>query len=149
MADQLPAKDAVWKYKKYLCRAKCYDLTAGGRIVVLNEAEAHENDLYTGHRVILQRAGKQSIATLDVSSDLVGRGQVGLFAELSSDLGASAVGGGLGINRFHGGRGGGMVLGQGQTPAISFGLGTEAHKGRDGGRFASTIDGLRFQFSHG
>ena len=89
MAGQLSAKDEVWKYKKYSCRAKCYDLTAGGKIVVLNETEAHENDLYTGHRVILHRAGKQSIATLDVSSDLVGRGEVGLFAEVSVDLGAS------------------------------------------------------------
>ena len=89
MANQLPAKDEVWKYKKYSCSAKCYDLTAGGKIAVLNETEAHENDLYTGHRVILRRAGKQSIATLDVSSDLVGRGEVGLFAEVSADLGAS------------------------------------------------------------
>lgn len=86
MEFSLHPKDAVWKYKKYMCRAKCFDLTAGGKIVVLNETEAHENDLYTGHRIILRRNGKESIATLDVSSDLVEPGQVGLFAEVSSDL---------------------------------------------------------------
>jgi len=87
MPAELHPKDAVWKFKKYLCRAKCFDLTAGGKIVVLNETEANENDLYAGHRVILRNKGKESIAILDVSSDLVLRGEVGLFAELSDDLG--------------------------------------------------------------
>jgi AMP phosphorylase len=88
MADLLHPKDAVWKYKKYICRAKCFDLTAGGKIVVLNETEAHENDLYAGHRVILHKGGKESIAILDITADLVGRGEVGLFAEVADDLGA-------------------------------------------------------------
>ncbi len=88
MPSALPLKDAVWKYKKYICKAKCFDLTAGGKIVVLNETEAHENDLYAGHRVILHKGGKESIAIIDISTDLVGRGEVGLFAEVADDLGA-------------------------------------------------------------
>ena len=88
MAIQLQPKDAVWKYKKFLCRAKCFDLTAGGKIVVLNEGEAHENDLYAGHRVILRKGKLESIAIVDVSTDLVDKGEVGLFAEVFSDLSA-------------------------------------------------------------
>ncbi|MCX6772410.1 MAG: AMP phosphorylase [Candidatus Micrarchaeota archaeon] len=83
------SKDDVWKYKKYVCRAKCFDITAGGKIIVLNEQEAHQNDLYASHRVILRSGGKQSIAIVDVSNDLVQAGQIGLFAEVSSELGVS------------------------------------------------------------
>ena len=81
------SKDDVWKYKKYICKAKCFDITAGGKIIVLNESEAHQNDLYASHRVILRSGGKQSIAIVDVSNDLVQPGQIGLFAEVSSELG--------------------------------------------------------------
>ncbi|MCX8175011.1 MAG: AMP phosphorylase [Candidatus Micrarchaeota archaeon] len=84
----LQKKDEVWKYKKYLCRAKLFDLVAGGKIVVLNEAEAHENDLYASHRVILRRGQKETIAIIDLSGDLVSRGEVGLFAEVSAELSA-------------------------------------------------------------
>lgn len=83
----LAPKDKVWKYKKYACRAKCFDITAGGKIIVLNETEAHENDLYTSHRVILRAAKAETIAIIDVSSDLVGRGEIVLFSEVTSDLG--------------------------------------------------------------
>lgn len=80
-------KDEVWKYKKYVCKAKCFDITAGGKIIVLNESEAHQNDLYASHRVILRHAGKQTIAIVDVASDMVQQGEVGLFAEVCSELG--------------------------------------------------------------
>lgn len=82
-------KDEVWKYKKYVCKAKCFDLVAGGKIAVLNESEAHENDLYTGHRVILRSDGGEVVATLDLSGDLVNKGEIGLFAETCSELSAS------------------------------------------------------------
>lgn len=79
-------KDDVWKYKKYICKAKVFDLIAGGKIIVLNEAEAHENDLYASHRVILRSGGKQEIAIVDLSNDLVQRGEIGLFAEAATEL---------------------------------------------------------------
>lgn len=87
MKNSLSKKDEVWKYRKYLCRAKCFDITAGGKIIVLNESEAHQNDLYAGHRVMLRYAGKETIAIVDVASDMVQPGDVGLFAEVSSELG--------------------------------------------------------------
>ena len=85
---KLAPKDSVWKYKQYVCKAKCFDITAGGKIIVLNETEAHENDLYTSHRVILRSQKAQTVAIIDVSSDLVGRGEVVLFSEVASELGA-------------------------------------------------------------
>ncbi len=93
MAGQMHKKDEVWKYKKYLCRAKCFDLTAGGKIVVLNEAEAHENDLYAGHRVILRQGRRETIVIVDLASDLVSRGEIGFFSEVCSEL--EGVDGGL------------------------------------------------------
>lgn len=86
---KLRPKDEVWKYKQYACAAKCFDISAGGKIIVLNEQEAHENDLYTGHRVVLRHRGREAIAILDLSVDLVGRGEIGLFSEVADELGAA------------------------------------------------------------
>lgn len=86
---RLRPKDEVWKYKKYICAAKCFDISTGSKIVVLNEHEAHENDLYTSHRVILRCKGKESIAILDLSNDLVAKGEIGLFAEAAEEIGAA------------------------------------------------------------
>ena len=88
MLPRLEPKDEVWKYKKYECVAKCFDLSAGGKIIVLNEAEANENDLYASHRVILRTKNADTVAIVDLSSDLVGRGEVGLFYEVWNELGA-------------------------------------------------------------
>jgi len=87
MVQPLKPKDKVWEYKKYICTVKRIDLTAGGKIVVLNETEAHENDLYTSHRVILKTGQSESIAIIDLSSDLVKRGEVLLFSEAAEELG--------------------------------------------------------------
>ncbi len=92
MAGQIPLKEKVWEYKKFICTAKCFDLIAGGKIVVLNEDEAHENDLYASHRVILQAGTKQIVATLDLSNDLVKRGEIGLFSEVCAELGLEGDG---------------------------------------------------------
>ena len=88
MAGGIPLKEKVWEYKKFICKAKCVDLTAGGKIVVLNEAEAHENDLYPSHRIILKTATHESIAIIDLSSELVNRGEIMLFSEIAEDLDA-------------------------------------------------------------
>lgn len=88
MATGVPLKEKVWEYKKYFCTAKCVDITAGGKIIVLNEAEAHENDLYASHRVLVRTAERQAIAIIDVSSDLVRRGEAMLFAEMKDELAA-------------------------------------------------------------
>lgn len=81
-------KDEEWKHRHYMCRAKCFDITSGAKIAVLNEREAHENDLYASHRVLLKSGNKEAIAIIDISSDLVGRGEVGLFSEVATELGA-------------------------------------------------------------
>jgi len=86
-ANGMALKDKVWEYKKYVCSAKHVDLTAGGKIIVLNETEAHENDLYASHRVILKAGDKESIVIIDLSSELVNRGEALLFSEVSKELG--------------------------------------------------------------
>jgi len=88
LTNGLHERDEDWKDKQYVCRAKCFDITSGGKIAVLNEAEAHENDLYTSHRVLLRSGKKEAIAIIDLSSDLVGRGGIGLFSEVAGELGA-------------------------------------------------------------
>ncbi|MCX6770045.1 MAG: hypothetical protein NT051_05205 [Candidatus Micrarchaeota archaeon] len=86
-SGKLHPKDEVWKYKKYICKATCFDISAGSKIVVLNEADAHANDLYTSHRVVLRHKKAEAIAILDLSSDLVKKGEIGLFSEATDELG--------------------------------------------------------------
>ncbi|MEM4633560.1 MAG: AMP phosphorylase [Candidatus Anstonellaceae archaeon] len=85
---KLALKDKVWEYKKIFCKARLMDLTAGGKIVVLHEDDAHENDLYASHRVILKAGEKEAVAIIDLSSELVKRGEIMLFSEIAEELGA-------------------------------------------------------------
>ncbi len=82
----LPAKDEVWKFKKYVCRAKLLDLRGGKPIVILNQDEAHQNDIYMGHRVVLQADGRKTYARVDLSDDMVKIGEIGLFGEVADEL---------------------------------------------------------------
>ncbi len=86
MATNVHPKDRVWQYKKFICKAKCIDLTAGGKIIVLNETDAHENDLYPGYRVILKSSGKETIAIIDLSNDLAEKSEIVLFSEVADEL---------------------------------------------------------------
>ena len=79
-------KPDVWQLQEYPTKVRCFDITAGGRIVVLNEREAIEHDIYTGHRVILVHKGREYVAIVDLSSELVNRGEIGLFAEVAHAL---------------------------------------------------------------
>ncbi|MBI5159030.1 AMP phosphorylase [Candidatus Micrarchaeota archaeon] len=79
-------KAEIWKLRQYKAKAKCFDIEAGKFIVVLNEDEAHENDLYVSDRIVISKGSVQSNALVDLSNDLVQRGEVGFFSEVSSKL---------------------------------------------------------------
>ena len=69
-------------------RAKCFDIEAGKNIVVFNEEEAREIDVGMSERVSMRRGDREMICIVDLSSALVGRGEIGLFADVSERLGA-------------------------------------------------------------
>ncbi len=77
---------AVHKLKTKF-EARVFDVRTGTNIVLLNEDEAHENGIYTADRVIVERDLKQAVAIVDVSSTMVKRGEVGLFADIAEKLG--------------------------------------------------------------
>ncbi len=78
----------VWKYKKYLCKVKLIGISAGGKnIVVLNKEQAIGHDIYVGYRTEL-RVGKESIfAIVDVSEDLIGYGEIGVYKDFAKEYG--------------------------------------------------------------
>jgi len=80
------AKEEVWKLKPYITRAKCFDIEAGPLIVVLNEDEAHENDIYTADRIILRKGAQELTVICDLSASLVKRGEAGVFSEVMKKL---------------------------------------------------------------
>ncbi|MDO8339885.1 MAG: AMP phosphorylase [Candidatus Burarchaeum sp.] len=84
--DSVPARFDMTKYKLYSGRVKCFDIEAGKFIAVLNEREAKENSIFTGDRVVLSAHGKEKVAIVDLSEEVVERGEIGLFADTSSEL---------------------------------------------------------------
>jgi len=74
----------VWKVKKYECKVKPMDIYTGRNIVVLNKDEAQEHDIYSGYRTELRHEGKNIVALVDVSDEIVQPGEIGVFRDLAA-----------------------------------------------------------------
>ena len=71
----------VWQYKKYECAVNPINIFTGKHIIVLNEAEAKEHDMYSGYRTIIKHKNKKIVATVDVSDEFTSPGYVGVFMD--------------------------------------------------------------------
>lgn len=76
----------VWRYKPYFCKVKTIDIRTGKKIVVLNEQEAEDHDIYSGYRTEIKFGTTKSIAIVDLSKELVKPGEIGVFRELRDEL---------------------------------------------------------------
>ncbi len=74
----------VWRVKKYTCKVKVIDIFTGKKIIVLNEEEAKEHDIYSGFRTQIKFGNEIHNVIVDVSKDLVKPGQVGVFRDLAA-----------------------------------------------------------------
>ena len=88
MIKKHKSKHEVLNLRKYVAKAKLFDIMSGGKIVLLNKNEAEANDIKPGFRIALFNGTKRLIASVDTSNNLVKKGQVGLFVEAREDLGA-------------------------------------------------------------
>ncbi|MGC9057916.1 MAG: AMP phosphorylase [Candidatus Micrarchaeia archaeon] len=70
-------------------KVKIFDIGAGLPIIVLNESEAKERDLFLGDRVELVYKNKKMSAIVDTSATLVKEGEVGVFIEIVEKLALS------------------------------------------------------------
>ena len=73
--------------KGYMLRARIFDIETGKNIVVLNESEAQDMDMFIGDRVMLKIGDRKCTAIVDVSDTLVKRGEVVLFSDTSLGIG--------------------------------------------------------------
>ncbi|MEM2948205.1 MAG: AMP phosphorylase [Candidatus Anstonellales archaeon] len=76
----------VWKYKKYICQVKTIDIFTGKRIIVLNDREAMQNEIYPGQRIGLRIRGEDHTAIVDLSSEMVKAGEIGVFKDVAKEL---------------------------------------------------------------
>lgn len=76
----------VWRYKPYICKVKPIDIYTGKRIIVLHEREAMAHDMYSGYRAELKYGKKKLTVLIDVTSELVKQGEVGVFRDVSQEL---------------------------------------------------------------
>ena len=76
----------VWKIKKYVCKVQPIDIYAGKNIIVLNEDEAKEHDIYSGYRTEIRVGNKSLIAIVDVSNDLVKGGYIGVYSDVMNEM---------------------------------------------------------------
>jgi len=84
-------------------KARVLDFSAGLNVILLNEADARENGLYIGDRAVLARNGKQLTTLINISNADIKRGEIGLFRDVSAQLGAKD--------------GDSLLIGQADTPA--------------------------------
>ncbi|MFH1393922.1 MAG: AMP phosphorylase [Candidatus Micrarchaeota archaeon] len=71
----------VWQFKKYECEVKPINIFTGKHIIVLNESEAKEHDMYSGYRALLKAGKKIIVVTVDVSDEFTAPGSVGVFMD--------------------------------------------------------------------
>lgn len=77
----------VWRYKKYICTVKTLDIYTGKSVIVLNENEAKEHDIYWGYRTkICTPKDDCIVAIVDTSDTLVKPGEVGIFKDISKEF---------------------------------------------------------------
>ncbi len=81
-------KEELWAKKKYICQVKLIDIKTGKNIVVLNEEEAEENDIYNGYRIMLRHDGNELVSLVDLSTEMVKRGEIGIFRDVADKLDA-------------------------------------------------------------
>jgi len=67
-------------------KIKVFDIGAGLPIIVLNETEAKQRDLFVGDRVEMEYKGKTTSAIVDTSPSMVKEGEVGVFIEIVDAL---------------------------------------------------------------
>jgi len=79
-------KVELWEQKKYIVQAHVIDIQTGKSIVVLNETEAIENDIRQGYRVDLKTTGGNKVCIVDLSKEMVKRGEIGVFGDVAHQL---------------------------------------------------------------
>ena len=75
------------KLKHLMLKPKILDVMAGGLVVLLNATFAHQNDIFTGYRVIVRHQKRETMAMVDLTNDMVKPGEIGLFYEVHNQLG--------------------------------------------------------------
>lgn len=76
----------VWRYKPYTCKVKKIDIKTGKRIMLLNETEARDHDIYSGYRTEISSRGNTIVALVDTTNELVQAGEVGIFQDLLKEM---------------------------------------------------------------
>lgn len=76
--------------QQYRCKVKCFDVTTGQNIVVLNKERALEEDIYISDRVIVKCKEIELTCIVDLSNVLVKRDEIGLFQESTEKLGVKS-----------------------------------------------------------
>jgi len=77
----------VWRYKPYVCGVKNIDIYTGKRVILLNEKEAMDHDIYPGYRTEVKFDGNKIVALVDTSKELVKPGEAGIYKEVAEALG--------------------------------------------------------------
>ncbi len=77
----------IWRIRPYKVKSINFNIYAGYDIVLLNEREAQEHDIFPGYREIIKVDGKEKVVIVDVAGDdIIKPGYIGIFKDLQDDL---------------------------------------------------------------
>jgi AMP phosphorylase len=77
----------IWRIKPYICRVKGIDVYTGKNVIILNDKEAQDHDIYTGYRSEVKYGNKRLVTIVDTSKELVKPGEAGVYKEVMDGLG--------------------------------------------------------------
>lgn len=72
--------------KKFILQVRVLDIRSGKPIVVLNEGDAKENDIFEGSRVLLKHVNNEKVVIVDLSSSLVPKGEIAVFKDVAEEM---------------------------------------------------------------
>jgi AMP phosphorylase len=83
---KMERKKELWEKKKYICQVRLMDITTGRNVVVLNDDDAEENEIYNGYRVNLHHNSKEVVSIVNLSSEMVRKGEIGIYRDVADVL---------------------------------------------------------------
>ncbi len=76
-----------YRAKRILSQVKIIDIKTGKKIILLNKEVAEENDIYIGQRVGIKIGKEEHAVIVDLTEELVRKGEVGIFKDIAEEYG--------------------------------------------------------------
>ncbi len=86
ITNKITNKNGEVPVKKYKLKAKVFDIETGRFVVILNEKEASDMDMFLSDRVSVKSDSKEILTIIDTSDKLIEKGDIGVYDDTAKAL---------------------------------------------------------------